>query len=311
MFSKDQDALEYFRENRTLIKIDDKARVKLNYCEKVSLKERKNDLEPEIINCKLIGAQFEQDGRTQKSKCIGYNQHFTFSNEAQENLINIEEDKRQKIAHKLNAIRIVQTRWPRCLHDYTQYDTLLHELRTLENKKVNDIYAKCYFEDLVIIYCGNYLKFGRIKDNEDINTKKDGARFEKQIVQQDDGEFFKPINFTFTEDTEIIKLIETAEKDVVQILAINYEKNIITIVTWDFVLNCEKNMYQIEPNEGDSVGNHVVKGMNYKFNYYIDQHHVTDLEYNIPIRQMNVNQGLQPACTSYTQQLRYINDLFN
>ena len=58
MYSKDEDMLEYFRENRTLIRIDDQARVKLNYCEKVSLKERKNDLEPEIMNCKLFGAHF-------------------------------------------------------------------------------------------------------------------------------------------------------------------------------------------------------------------------------------------------------------
>jgi hypothetical protein len=48
-------------------------------------------------------------------------------------------------------------------------------------------------------------------------------------------------------------------------------------------------MHQIEPRLGDSVGNHVVKGMNYKYNYYIDQNHLTDLEFNIPIRQRNVD----------------------
>ena len=58
MYSKGEDLLEYFRANRTLIKIDDKATVKINFCEKVSLKERKNDSEPEIMNCKLIGAHF-------------------------------------------------------------------------------------------------------------------------------------------------------------------------------------------------------------------------------------------------------------
>lgn len=105
-------------------------------------------------------------------------------------MTNIEQDKRAKIAHKLNAIRIVQTRWPRSLHDYTEYDTLLLELRVLENKKVNDIYAKCYFEDLLIIYCGNYLKFGRIGENKDIGLKKDGAVFEKCILEDSSGEFF-------------------------------------------------------------------------------------------------------------------------
>jgi hypothetical protein len=55
--------------------------------------------------------------------------------------------------------------------------------------------------------------------------------------------------------------------------------------------------------ESDFVGNHVVKGMNEKMNFYIDQNFLTDLEYNIPIRQKNVNQHLDPREVSYTKQI--------
>lgn len=41
--------------------------------------------------------------------------------------------------------------------------------------------------------------------------------------------------------------------------------------------------------------------MNYKMNYYIDQHMLIDLEYNIPIRQKNVNQNLDPSVVSYAK----------
>ena len=68
---------------------------------------------------------------------------------------------------------------------------------------------------MLIIYCGNFLKFGRVGDNQDLMLKKDGAIFEKCIIEDFDGECFRPINFTFTDDTEIIKLIETNEKDII------------------------------------------------------------------------------------------------
>ena len=51
--------------------------------------------------------------------------------------------------------------------------------------------------------------------------------------------------------------------------------------------------------------------MNKKMNYLINQHHVIDLEYNIPIRQTSVDQQLDRTSTSYLSQLNQINNLFN
>jgi hypothetical protein len=65
------------------------------------------------------------------------------------------------------------------------------------------------------------------------------------------------------------------------------------------------------PDPKDNVGYHTVKGMNMKMNYLINQNHVIDLEYNIPLRQTYVNQNLNPTCVSYTKQLNNITNMFN
>jgi hypothetical protein len=58
------------------------------------------------------------------------------------------------------------------------------------------------------------------------------------------------------------------------------------------------------------VGYHVVTGMNQKNNYLLSQNYLTDLEYNIPLRQNNVNQNLTTS-QNYTKQLKMIVDFYN
>jgi hypothetical protein len=77
-------------------------------------------------------------------------------------------------------------------------------------------------------------------------------------------------------------------------VALDHNDNIYTNLTWDFDSNVEHNILQCKPAPNDVVGYHVVKGMNLKMNYMINQHHVMDLEYNIPLRQTYVNQGIDP-----------------
>ena len=138
----------------------------------------------------------------------------------------------------------MQRRYPEALHDYTEYDNLIRNLRAIENKKSIEIYAKNYFDDLVVIYQGNMLKYGRSQKNTDPSKLKDNHTFELKIKKGKDGkERFKYIDFQFTNETQIIKLIETAEKDVIQIFAEDYHSEIITVVTWDFQNNIEKTMF--------------------------------------------------------------------
>ena len=49
-------------------------------------------------------------------------------------------------------------------------------------------------------------------------------------------------------------------------------------------------MFQNKGERNTSSENFVVRGMNQKLNYYIDKNKMFDLEFGIPIRQVNVDQ---------------------
>ena len=80
---------------------------------------------------------------------------------------------------------------------------------------------------------------------------------------------------------------------------LDHVKNIFKIITWDFKNNIEKSMMQLQPNKSNDIGNHIVKGMNHKLNYFLDQYRVFDLEFNIPILQKNVDQGINVLNRNY------------
>jgi len=58
------------------------------------------------------------------------------------------------------------------------------------------------------------------------------------------------------------------------------------VITWDFERNIEINGFYIKEQKfnASSVGNHIIKGLNNKMNYLMNQHHFIDLEHNIPIK---------------------------
>jgi hypothetical protein len=82
---KDIDVAQYFRSNPTLFKLDNQAVLKINYCDSIQMVEGDDD--ERLIQYKLIGAQFSQDGSSTKSKCIGFNHIIEFPLEAKLNLI--------------------------------------------------------------------------------------------------------------------------------------------------------------------------------------------------------------------------------
>jgi len=51
----------------------------------------------------------------------------------------------------------------------------------------------------------------------------------------------------------------------------------------------EQRHLQQRIDDRSDVGFHVVTGMNHKLNYYIDKNKLFDLEFGIPIRQVNVD----------------------
>jgi len=82
---KDIHVLNYFRHNPTLFKMDNEGVCKINYCDSIQMVEGDDD-EP-LIQYKLIGAQFFQDGDSKRSRCIGFNHIIEFPQEAKLNLI--------------------------------------------------------------------------------------------------------------------------------------------------------------------------------------------------------------------------------
>jgi hypothetical protein len=165
-----------------------------------------------------------------------------------------------------------------------------------------------------VIYCGKYVKYGRIFPNKKKPKKASMDVMDLTIELADDKNkqlLLKDMSVTFGDSVEVIKLIETAKKNVLQLIAVDHSNGIYTILTWDFDQNIEVCLLQTVPDPRDHVGYHTVKGMNMKMNYLINQNHVIDLEYNIPLRQTYVNQNLNPTCVSYTKQLNNITNMFN
>jgi len=48
---------------------------------------------------------------------------------------------------------------------------LIDDLTIIEGKVSNVVYAKIYYDNLVVIYCGKYVKYGKLIQNKK-KTKK-------------------------------------------------------------------------------------------------------------------------------------------
>lgn len=69
------------------------------------------------------------------------------------------------------------------------------------------IFAKQYYANLIVVFKGNYLKFGWMKPNKKKNRSESSSEYQ---FEKTNGEYFQDIACKFTADTEIIQLIETA-----------------------------------------------------------------------------------------------------
>ena len=89
-----------------------------------------------------------------------------FPRDAQEKLTEIINDKKYVMDRTIKQVALIQARLPKKLYDYSQYENLIEDLVALEGKQSDYVYAKIYYEDLVVIYCGKYVKYGRIIPNK-------------------------------------------------------------------------------------------------------------------------------------------------
>lgn len=71
----------------------------------------------------------------------------------------------------MKLTRVNQGRIPKSLHDYFEYENMIDDLIELENIDPAKIQAKIFCENLVVLYCGKYVSFGRLIPNKK-KTKK-------------------------------------------------------------------------------------------------------------------------------------------
>jgi hypothetical protein len=97
---------------------------------------------------------------------------FDFPRDAQDNLSDILIGKKKKYDRKISNLCKIQTRLPIALHDYSEYENIIDELTILEGRTSNSVFAKVYYDDLIVLYCGKYVKFGKIVPAKKKKTKK-------------------------------------------------------------------------------------------------------------------------------------------
>lgn len=71
-------------------------------------------------------------------------------------------------------------------------------------------------------------------------------------------------------------------EDLIQIVAKDNYENILIIATWDCERNVEYAMYQVKGESNTFPENYIVRGMNNRLNFFMDETHIYDLEYQIP-----------------------------
>ena len=100
---------------------------------------------------------------------------------------------------------------------------------------------------------------------------------------------FKDANINFNNNVEIFNVRTTCQPHIIQIIAKDNTDNILIILTWDFKDNTEISMYQQNCTSDEYPENYVVKGLNEKMNYFINQQQIIDLESNIPLQKSKHN----------------------
>ena len=96
----------------------------MNYIETIR-KHTSQNKDEQKLQCRIIGAIFEQDGGLRISKCAGYNQQFDFPYDTQTKLDLVVTNQKKQILRKINNILQIQSKLPKELHDYNEYDNLI------------------------------------------------------------------------------------------------------------------------------------------------------------------------------------------
>jgi len=66
------------------------------------------------------------------SECKNINEQFRFPYDTTDKLTQIVHRRKNEILRKIENIQIIQSRLPKQLHDYNEYDNLIQDIKNLE-----------------------------------------------------------------------------------------------------------------------------------------------------------------------------------
>jgi hypothetical protein len=218
MSSLGVDPVAYFRANLSQIKIDDNGCVKLCYVENLPVADVKDidskDSQNEIsvVQCRLVGSIFTIVEGEYLTSCQSFMNMFEFPRDAQEDLTVILEDKKQQYDRKISQNCKIQQRKPPALRDYVEFENMIDDLTLIEARNSNTVFAKVFYENLIVIYCGKYVKYGWLIPNKK-KTKKSQIDVMDLLLLEKKKEVLQDMNCYFGSSIEVIKLEETDLKN--------------------------------------------------------------------------------------------------
>ena len=199
-----------------------------------------------------------------------FKQRVIFPDSSKKDIHNIIAKEEEFLRERLEIEEITQNRLPKNFRDTDKINDYEEQIQDLELRR-HHIVSSQIFGDLIIVQCGRFIKYSKLDEsmfNDDIDSENN----------------FIDLNLDFDKNVEIAKIWSTQVNHSLQIIAKDNEKNIFMIVSWDFIKNIEIATLQQKCEPESKPENYIVKGINEKMNYYVNQYQIFDLEYNIPLQ---------------------------
>jgi hypothetical protein len=111
-------------------------------------------------------------------------------------------------------------------------------LLDLESQAADYVAAKVYYDSLLVIYGGRFLKFGRLVPAPKKVRKASPGTMEL-VLEKTRAGGLEDARLHFTPGVEIVNLLETLNRNWLQIVAYDHEYQIYSVITWDFDQNME------------------------------------------------------------------------
>jgi len=234
-----------------------------------------------VKGCRL----YHEPGNNDDQKCLDFVQRLDFPVQAEaDNIFNIDTQESQ-VKNLIQIERAAQKRLPKYYQSNHKILDLQKKLRHIDMRRDN-VHSAQLIGQYLVVQCGRYIMYAKCLKNE---------LSEEPLVQQEGapGLDFQPAKIHFQNTVEITKIWpvdfaasskddEQSSDSMIQIVAKDNVQNILLVITWDCERNVEYSMVQVKCDPGTSPENYVVRGMNNKLNYFVDEYQIYDLEYQIP-----------------------------